>query len=177
MANVVVALKEGKKWRVCVDFTNQNNACPKDIFSLPKIDLIIDVTSKYKLLSFMDAFSGYHQIKMHPPNIENTYFITERGLYYFKVMPFGLKNTGATYQRLVNRMLKEEIGKTMEVYTDVMLVKKLKTADHNAHLEETFDILRKYYMMLNLSKCIFGISFGKFLDFLVTKRGIEANPN
>ena len=116
LANVVVAPQKGEKWRVYVDFTDLNKACPKDSFPLPKIDLIVDATSKHELLSFMYAFSRYHQIKMYPPNIENTSFITERGLYCYKVMPFGLKNAGATYQRLVNKMFKEQIGKTIEVY-------------------------------------------------------------
>ncbi|GFY99208.1 hypothetical protein Acr_13g0006090 [Actinidia rufa] len=177
LANVVVAPKKGKKWRVCVDFTDLNKACPKDSFSLPKIDLIVDLTSKHELLSFMDTFSGYYQIKMHLPDVEKTSFITERGLYCYKVMPFGLKNTGATYQRLVNKMFKEQIKKTMEVYIDDMLVKSLKVANHITHLEEAFGILRKYKMMLNPSKCIFRVSSGKFLRFLVTKRGIEVNPD
>lgn len=150
---------------------------PERQFSLPKIDLIVDATSKHELLSFMDAFSGYHQIKMYPPDVEKTSFITERGLYCYKVMPFGLKNTGATYQRLVNKMFNAQIGKTMEVYIDDMLVKSLQAHNHIAHLEEAFDILRRHRMMLNPSKCIFGVSFGKFLGFLVTKRGIEVNPD
>ena len=165
------------KWRVCVDFTNLNKACPKNNFSLPKIDLIVDATSKYELLNFMDAFSGYHQIKIHLPDVEKTSFIMERGLYCYKVMPFGLKNARATYQRLVNKMFKETIGKTMEVYINDMLVKSLRVADHIAHLEEAFGILRKHQMMLNHFKCIFGIYSGKFLGFLVTKQGIEVNPN
>ncbi|GFZ00544.1 hypothetical protein Acr_14g0001790 [Actinidia rufa] len=177
LANVVVAPKKGEKWRVCVDFTDLNKACPKDSFPLPKIDLIVDATSKHELLSFMDAFSGYHQIKMYPPDVEKTSFITERGLYCYKVMPFGLKNAGATYQRLVNKMFNAQIGKTMEVYIDDMLVKSLHAQNHIAHLEEAFDILRQHRMMLNPSKCIFGVSFGKFLGFLVTKRGIEVNPD
>ena len=90
------------------------------------------------MLSFMDAFSGYYQIKMYLPDLEKTSFIMERGLYCYKVMPFGLKNTGATYQRLVNKMFKEMIGKTMEVYIDDMLVQSLKADDHIAHLEEVF---------------------------------------
>ena len=92
-------------------------------------------------------------------------------------MPFGLKNAEATYQRLVNKIFKELIGKTMEVYIDDILIKSIKAANHIAHLEEAFDILRKHRMMLNPSKCIFGVSSGKFLGFLVTKRGIEANPD
>ena len=80
-------------------------------------------------------------------------------------MPFGLKNVGATYQRLVNKMFKEQIGKTMEVYIDDLLVKSLKATDHIAHLKEAFNVLRKYRMMLKPSKCIFGVSSGKFLGF------------
>ena len=86
---------------MCVDFTDLNKACPKDSFPLSKIDLIVDATSKHELLNFLDAFSGYHQIKMHPHDIEKTSFITKRGMYYYKVMPFGLKNSRTTYQRLV----------------------------------------------------------------------------
>ncbi|GFS37771.1 hypothetical protein Acr_00g0053840 [Actinidia rufa] len=101
----------------------------------------------------------------------------ERGLYCYKVMPFGLKNAGATYQRLVNKMFNAQIGKTMEVYIDDMLVKSLHAQNHIAHLKEAFDILWRHRMMLNPSKCIFGVSSGKFLGFLVTKRGIEVNPD
>ncbi|GFY87308.1 hypothetical protein Acr_05g0009470 [Actinidia rufa] len=153
LANIVVSPKKEKKWRVCVNFTDLTKAFPKESFPLPKIDLIIDATSKHKLLSFMDTFFGYHQIKMHLPDMEKTFFITERGLYYYKVMPFRLKNARATcqrlvnkmfkdmYQRLVNKMFKDMIGKTMEVYIDNMLVKSLKVNDHIAHLEETFGVL------------------------------------
>ena len=116
-------------------------------------------------------------IKMHPPDVEKTFFVTERGLYFYAIMSFGLKNAGATYQRLVNKMFKEMIGKMMEDYIGNMLIKSLKAVDHIAHLEKTFGILRMHRMMLNTSKCIFGVSSGKFLSFLVTKRGIEANPD
>lgn len=98
-------------------------------------------------------------------------------MYCYEVMPFGLRNAGATYQRLVNKMFKAQIGKTMEVYIDDMLVKSLKATWHITHLQETFDILRKYGMRLNPTKCIFGVTYGKFLRYLVTKRGIEANPD
>ncbi|GFY88915.1 hypothetical protein Acr_06g0008550 [Actinidia rufa] len=123
------------------------------------------------------CFISAMKIKMYLPDIEKTSFITKRGLYCYKVMPFGLNNAGATYQRLVNRMFKEQIRKTMEVYIDDMLVKSLRSSDHIAHLEEAFGILRHHRMMLNPSKCIFGVSSGKFLGFLVTKRGIKVNPD
>jgi hypothetical protein len=104
LANVVLVKKSNGKWRMCVDFTDLNKACPKDSFPLPHIDALVDSTSGYKLLSFMDAFSGYNQILTHPEDREKTAFITDRGLYCYKVMPFGLKNAGATYQWLVNKM-------------------------------------------------------------------------
>jgi len=123
LANPVVVKKKNGKWRVCVDFSDLNKACPKDCFPLPHIDRLVESTTGHEMLSFMDAFSGYNQILMNPDDQEKTSFITERGTYCYKVMPFGLKNAGATYQRLVNRMFKDLLGKTMEVYIDDMLVK------------------------------------------------------
>ena len=96
--------KANGKWRMCVDFTDLNRACPKDSFPLPRIDQLVDFTTGHKLLTFMDAFSGYNQIKMAEEDQEKTTFITSQWLYCYKVMPFGLKNAWATYQRLVNKM-------------------------------------------------------------------------
>src|SRR5436190_11323966 len=92
-------------------------------------------------------------------------------------MPFGLKNAGATYQRLVNKIFKHQIGRNIEVYVDDMLVKSAKEVDYIEDLEETFKVLRKYNMMLNPQKCVFGVTAGKFLGFMVINRGIEANPD
>ena len=92
LANPVLVRKPNSKWRTCVDFTDLNNACPKDSFLLPRIDQLVDATSEHQLLSFMDAYLGYNQILMHVPDQEHTSFITDRGLYCYKVMPFGLKN-------------------------------------------------------------------------------------
>ncbi|KAL5563381.1 hypothetical protein UlMin_033128 [Ulmus minor] len=113
---------------------------------------------------------------MHQPDQEHTAFLTDQGLYCYKVMPFGLKNAGATYQRLVNKMFKQQIGKTMEVYVDDMLVKSLKVDEHIDNLRESFEVLREYKMKLNPAKCAFGVTSGKFLGFMVNHRGIEANP-
>ncbi|KAL5559803.1 hypothetical protein UlMin_036014 [Ulmus minor] len=120
--------------------------------------------------------NGNWRIRMHEEDQEHTAFLTNQGLYCYKVMPFGLKNAGATYQRLVNKMFKDQIGKTMEVYVDDMLVKSLKMEEHIQNLKETFEILRRYKMKLNPSKRAFGVSSGKFLGFMVNHRGIEANP-
>uniref|UniRef100_A0A2N9HAC0 Uncharacterized protein n=1 Tax=Fagus sylvatica TaxID=28930 RepID=A0A2N9HAC0_FAGSY len=177
LANVVMVKKSTGKWRMCVDFTDLNKACPKDSFPLPRIDQLVDSTAGHKLLTFMDAFSGYNQIGMDEGDQEKTSFITSRGLFCYKVMPFGLKNAGATYQRLMNRMFHDQIGRNVEVYVDDMLVKSKEEDGHLDDLRETFQTLRKYQMKLNPSKCAFGVYSGKFLGFMVSQRGIEANPD
>uniref|UniRef100_A0A803PU77 Reverse transcriptase domain-containing protein n=1 Tax=Cannabis sativa TaxID=3483 RepID=A0A803PU77_CANSA len=177
LANLVVVPKKIGKWRVCIDFTELNKACPKDSFPLPHIDMIIDATAGHELMSFMDAFSGYNQIMMHPPDRDKTSFITERGTYCYEVMPFGLKNAGATYQRMVNKMFAQQLGLTMEAYIDDMLVKSKDGADHVDHLRECFQILLAHSMKLNPAKCAFAVGCGKFLGHLVTRRGVKVNPD
>ena len=153
---------------MCVDFMDLNKACPKDGFPLPQIDQLVDSTAGHKLLTFMDAFSGYNQIKMNEEDQEKTACITSQGLYCYKVMPFGLKNAGATYQRLVNKMFNKQIGRNMEVYVDDMLVKSKEELAHLDDLKETFTTLKQYQMKLNPSKCGFGVASGKFLGFMVS---------
>ena len=125
----------------------------------------------------MDAFSGYDQIRMHEDDQEKTSFITSQSLFYYRVMPFGLKNAGMTYQRLINRMFTPQIGRNVQVYVDDMLVKSRREKDHLEDLRETFDTLRSYNMKLNPGKCTFGVTVGKFLGLMVSQRGIEANPD
>ncbi|XP_022846390.1 uncharacterized protein LOC111369139 [Olea europaea var. sylvestris] len=136
---------------------------------------MVDATAGHKLLSFMDAYFEYNQIPMYGADQEHTSFVTDRGLYYYRVMPFGFKNAGATYQRLVNSMFSQQIEKIMEVCVDDMLIKSINAKDHCQHLTEMFDILRKYGMKLNPRKCAFGVSSGRFLGNIVNNRGIKAN--
>ena len=143
LANVVLVKKANGKWRLCIDLTDINRACPKDSFPLPRIDLIIDATAGHELLSFMDAFSGYNQISMDSDDQEKTSFVTGQGTYCYRVMPFGLKNAEATYQRLVNRMFQKQLGASMEVYIDDMLVKSTTAELHITHMSEAFQILRE----------------------------------
>ena len=112
---------------------------------------------------------------MDPKNQEKTSFVTGQGTYYYRVMPFRLKNAGATYQRLVNKMFQKQIEASMEVYIDDMLVKSVKSKLYITHLAEAFQVLKRYNMKLNLAKCAFGVSAGKFLGFIVNSRGIMAN--
>uniref|UniRef100_A0A2N9GAI6 Uncharacterized protein n=1 Tax=Fagus sylvatica TaxID=28930 RepID=A0A2N9GAI6_FAGSY len=156
LANVVMVKKSTGKWRMCVDFTDLNKACPKDSYPLPRIDQLVDSTAGHKLLSFMDAFSGYNQIQM-----------TEG-------RP---RKDGLHHKGLVNKMFHDQIGRNVEVYVDDMLVKSKKDEDHLADLKETFQTLRRYNMKLNPAKCVFGVSSSKFLGFMVSQRGIEANPD
>jgi hypothetical protein len=177
LANVVMVKKANGKWRMCVDFTDLNKACPKDSFPLPWIDQLVDLTAGHRWLTFMDAFFGYNQIMMDEGDQEKTSFITSKGLFCYKVMPFGLKNAGTTYQQLMNNMFHNQIGQNVEVYIDDMLVKTKDEANHLEDLEETFETLRQYRIKLNSSKCVFGVSSEKFLGFMVSQRGIEANPD
>ncbi|KAM2813108.1 hypothetical protein PS2_040089 [Malus domestica] len=117
-------MKKGKgKLRVCVGYTDLNKAYPNDPYPVPRINLLVHLTSENQLLSFLDAYSDYNQIAMHEPDKEKIAFMIERGTYCYKVMPFSFKNAGATYQRLVNMMFKKQIGVTMEVYVDDIMVK------------------------------------------------------
>ena len=159
LANMVMVNKANGKWRICVDFTNLNKAYPKDSYPLPDINQLVDSTTGHKLLSFMDAFSGYNHIRMDEADQEKTSFVTSQCLFCYKVMPFRLKNAGATYQRLVNHMFCPQIRWNVEVYVDDMLVKSLDEEKHLDNLQGTFDTFRRYNMKLNSSKCAFGVSF------------------
>jgi len=162
---------------MCVDFSDLNSACPKDSYPLPNIDMLVDNVSGCGLLSFMDAYSGYNQIGMHPEDEEKIAFMGEAATYCYRVMPFGLKNAGATYQRLMDRIVKPLSKQKVQAYVDDMVVASSTTDTHAADLEELLATVNKYGLKLNPDKCVFGVKAGKFLGFLLTERGIEANPD
>jgi hypothetical protein len=173
---VIVPKKITDVQRVCVDYTSLNKHCPKDLSPLPHIDQIIDSTAGCERLSFLDAYSGYNQIKLKKEDEEKTAFITPYGVFCYQVMPFGLKNAGATYQRMMQNCLESQIGRNMQVYIDDVVITTRKEESLISDLAETFDNLNKYKLKLNPTKCSFGISAGQLLGFLVSARGIEANP-
>ncbi|XP_073121038.1 uncharacterized protein [Henckelia pumila] len=176
LSNVVLVPKATGKWRMCIDFRNLNEACPKDCYPLPRVDQLVDSTSGFELLSFMDAYQGYHQIPLAQEDQDKVSFITSGGTFCYMVMPFGLKNAGATYQRMMDKVFQGQLGRNVEVYVDDILVKSRTGRDFIPNLEETFNTLRKYGVKLNPAKCVFGVKSGKFLGFVVTERGIEVNP-
>ena len=128
-------------------------------------------------MSFLDAFQGYHQIPLALENQEKTAFVTPTGNYHYKVMPFGLKNAGSIYQKMMTRMLKSQLGKNIEIYVDDMVVKSKVVSEHLGDLGSIFDVLRRHKLHLNASKCSFGVGSGKFLGYMVMHKGIEVNPD
>ena len=160
---------------MCVDFMDLNKAWPKDPFPMPKIDQLVDTTVGHSRMSFLDVFQGYHQIPLARDDQEKTAFVTPVENYHYKVMPFGLKNVGSTYQRMMTRIFESQLGKNIKIYIDNMVVKSKVVSEHLGDLGNIFEVLRKYKLRLNASKCSFGIGSGKFLDYMVIHRGIEVN--
>ncbi|RVW53505.1 Retrovirus-related Pol polyprotein from transposon 297 [Vitis vinifera] len=177
LANVVPIPKKDGKVRVCVDFQDLNKASPKNDFPLPHIDMLVDSTAGHLMLSFMDGFSGYSQVLMAPEDMEKTSFTTEWGTYCYRVMPFGLKNAGATYQRAATTLFHDMMHRDVEVYVDDMIVKTRDRPDHLAALERFFERIRQFRLRLNPKKCTFGVTSGKLLGYMVSERGIEVDPD
>jgi hypothetical protein len=178
LANPVLVLKKNKvDWRMCVDYTDLNKHCPKDTFGLPRIDQVVDSTAGCSVLSFLDCYSGYHQISLAKEDEEKTAFITPFGAFCYTSMPFGLKNAGATYQRAIQTCLADHWGKRVEAYVDDVVIKTENPVNFIEDLQLVFNSLRRYRWKLNPEKCVFGVPAGKLLGFIVSNRGIEANPD
>ena len=144
---------------------------------MPWIDQLVDATIGHPRMSFLDAFQGYHQIPLALGDQEKTAFVTPIRNYHYKVMPFSLKHARSTYQRMMTKMFEPQLGKSIEVYIDNMVVKSKVVSEHVGDLGVIFDILRKYKLRLNASKCLFCVGSGKFLGYMVTHRGIEVSPD
>src|SRR5215216_5024933 len=176
LANPVLVLKKNNKWRMCIDYTSLNKACPKDPFTLPRIDQVIDSTAGCEPLSFLDAYSRYHQIKLNPTDRLKTAFITPFGAFCYLTMTFDLRNVSATFQRCMQKCLLKQLGRNAHIYVDDIVVKTEKRGTLLEDLKETFDNLRHFQIKLNPEKCVFEVPAGQLLGFLVSERGIECNP-
>ena len=128
-------------------------------------------------MSFLNAFQSYHQIALAAEDQEKTTFISLDANYHYTVIPFGLKNAGATNQRMMTRMFRDKIERTVEVYIDDMVVKSKQEARHVEDLQGVFEVLQQHKLLLNADKCDFGVGAGKFLGYLITNRRIEVNPD
>jgi hypothetical protein len=175
VSNIVVVPEEEDKIRVCVDFRDLNQVSPKDNFPLPHIVMLVDNAARSSTYSFMDGFSGYNQIKMAQEDKEKTTFVTPWGTFCYKVMPFGLKNVGATYQRAMVTLFHDMMRKEIEVYVDNMIAKSREGENHVQILKKLFERLRKYKLGLNPAKCSFGVKSGKLLGFVVNDKGIKVD--
>ncbi|KAF3682813.1 60S ribosomal protein L24 [Capsicum annuum] len=171
--SIVLVRKKNGQIQVYVDFRDLNNACLKDDFSIPIPELMIDSTTVYEAMSFMDGSSGYNQIRMVLKDKELTAFCTPKGIYCYKVMPFGLKNAGATYQKAMQNIFDGLLHKNIECYVDDLVVKSRKRDDHLKDLRMVFELLRRYQLRMNPLKCAFGVTSGKFLVFIMRHQGID----
>ncbi|GKV43753.1 hypothetical protein SLEP1_g51005 [Rubroshorea leprosula] len=188
-AEVTLKVKEEIEWlvkagfirtcRVCVDFRDLNLATPKDEYPMPITDLLVDGVARHKILSFMDGHSGYNQIFIVNADVPKTVFRCPGavGTFEWVVMPFGLKNAGATYQRAMNAIFHDMIGKFMEIYIDDVVVKSNGEADHLVYLRKSFERMRQHGLKMNPLKCAFGVSASNFLGYLVHERGLEVDKN
>ena len=143
VANVVPVPKKYGKVHMCVDYRDMNRASPKDDFSLPHIDVLVDNTAPHKVFSFMDGFSRYNLIKMAPEDMEKTTFVTQWGIFCYKVMPFGLKNVGETYQRAMVALCHDMTHHEIEVYIDDMIARSQTEEEQLDHLQNLFERLKE----------------------------------
>ncbi|XP_022007659.1 uncharacterized protein LOC110906908 [Helianthus annuus] len=176
VSNPVMVKKPDGTWRMCIDFKDLNKACPKDAYPLPEMDFKVDSLVPYRYKCFLDAYKGYHQIKMSKEDEEKTAFHTDVGIFCYTKMPFGLRNAGATYQRLMDKAFETQIGRNLEVYVDDLVIKSREEKQMLEDIEETFQKLREYNIKLNPKKCSFVVEEGKFLGVVVTRDGFKANP-
>ncbi|GJR83040.1 reverse transcriptase domain-containing protein [Tanacetum coccineum] len=177
LSNPVMVKKHDGSWRMCVDFKDLNKACPQDGYPLPEIDWKVESLCGYPFKCFLDAYKGYHQIKMAEEDEEKTAFITSQGIFCYSKMPFGLKNAGATYQRLVDRAFQKQIGRNLEVYVDDLVIKSHTEEEIIRDIAETFKTLRQINIKLNPKKCTFGMQEGMFLGYKVNAEGLKVCPD
>ncbi|CAN6723875.1 unnamed protein product [Malus baccata var. baccata] len=180
LANIVPVLKAiTKEVRCCVDYRNINGATPKDEYPMPMANMSIDAVAKHKVLSFIDGNAGYNQIKMAQEDINKKSFRCPDhvGAYEYLVMPFGLKNASATYQRAMNIIFHDLIGHNMEMYIDDIVVKSKTEEQHLIDLRQALTRMRIHKLKMNPKKCAFGVRAGNFLGFLVHQRGVEVDKN
>ncbi|GJX51427.1 reverse transcriptase domain-containing protein [Tanacetum coccineum] len=177
LSNPVMVKKHDGTWRMCVDFKDLNNACPKDCYPLPEIDWKVESLCGYSFKCFLDAYKGYHQIKMAKEDEEKTAFITSQGIFCYSKCVRSLKNMLSTYQRLVDKAFQRQIGRNLEVYVDDLVIKSRTEEEIIRDITETFKTLRQINMKLNPKKCAFGMQEGMFLGYKVSTNGLRACPD
>nr|KYP55932.1 Transposon Ty3-I Gag-Pol polyprotein [Cajanus cajan] len=179
VSNVVPVIKKNGKLRVCIDFRDLNTATPKDEYPMPIAETMIDAAAGNEIMSLLDGYSGYNQIYIAANDVSKIAFRCPGalGMYEWVMMPFGLKNAGATYQRAMNLIFHDLIGKFVQVYIDDIIVGSKQKKDHLYHLKLAFEKMRKHGLKMNPLKCAFGVTAGEFLGFIIHQKGIEVDKN
>ena len=170
---IVLVMKKNGKWRLCTDYRKLNSMTVPDSYSLPNIDEIFSALGGATIFSTLDLFAGYHQIRMAEDSIDLTSFTTKFGNFLYKVMPFGLTGAPATFQREMNRILFDLLGKCVFVFLDDILIFSNSVEEHLVHLKQVFEILRKYEVKINIEKCCFFKEEVEVLGHVVSKNGLK----
>ncbi|XP_050889047.1 uncharacterized protein LOC127094231 [Lathyrus oleraceus] len=177
--NIVPVIKKNGSLRICIDFRDLNAATPKDEYPMPVAEMLVDSAAGYEYLNMLDGYSGYNQIFIAEEDVPKTASRCPGaiGTYEWIVIPFGLKNAEATYQRAMNSIFHDYIKTFMQVYIDDIVIKSTSDEDHLTHLSQSFERMRKHGLKMNPLKCAFFVQAGDFLGFVVHKKGIEINQN
>ncbi|WVZ71119.1 hypothetical protein U9M48_019740 [Paspalum notatum var. saurae] len=173
ISRIVPVWKKNEKLRICIDFRDLNKATPKDEYPMPIAESLIDAAVGHKMMSFLNGNAGYNQIFMAEEDVYKIAFCCPKGQFEFVVMTFGLRNAGATYQRAMNYIFHDLIGRLVEVYVDDVVVKSVLQENHLADLRQVLKRTRKHGMRMNPDKCAFGVTAGQFVSFMIHERGIE----
>lgn len=176
VSSIVLVSKLDKSIRVCTNFRDLNRACPKDDFPVPNIDIVMDLSAGHEMFSLMDGFLGYNKIRIAPEDQEKTTFACAWGTYCWNVMPFGLKNAGATYQSDMTTIFHDMMHKFMEDYVDDILAKSHTRQEHLNILSTIFDRLERYQLRLNPKNYAYEVTYGKLLGYIISACGIEVDP-
>jgi hypothetical protein len=174
-----VSFQHRTRGRVCIDFCNLNKATPKDEYSIHIADMLINNASRHRVISFLDGNGGYNQIFMAEEDMSKTAFHCCPGfinLFEWVVMTFGFKNAGATYQRAMNLIFYDLLGIILEIYIDDIIVKSDSMNNHLADFRLAHERMHRYGLKMNPLECVFDVSAGKFLGFIIHEHGIEIGP-